>query len=387
MGIATFRSVKNPAAAGIRFALLAGVLLLSDIALADLPGSVCLQPGMNVEFDECISLVNLYNLSSGDQWSDNTGWGSADVSGWVGLTVDTVGGHVLAIDLPTNGLVGILPSDLHFLTRLQTLNLSDNQLGGNIPDNLGDVPSLRNLDLSRNSFSGAIPASLGRLSALQNLQLFDNQLEGELPVELGALSNLRSFWFDGNQLSGPLPDELGDLGVLESLIGSDNAFSGPIPASIANLSQMRLLALSSNQLTGNLPACLGELSNLEALILFDNQLSGELPVAIGNLTNLDTLGLGQNLFYGELPESLVNLPLDVFFIDGNRFPFDPLDQFRNAIIPLALQAWFSGIAKTNIAFQNEYSDILFANGFEVALSRDLDVTPDCAPRRFVPRIR
>ena len=51
MGIVTYRSVKNPPTAGIRIALLAGVLLLSDIALAGFPGSVCSQPGMNVEFD------------------------------------------------------------------------------------------------------------------------------------------------------------------------------------------------------------------------------------------------------------------------------------------------------------------------------------------------
>lgn len=288
-------------------------------------------------------LIALYDALGGDNWKNNTNWGTnAPLSEWYGVSVDDEG-RVNDIRLYGNNLVGSIPAALGNLSNLESLNLGDNQLTGSIPVELGNLSKLKELYLGLNQLSGSIPAELGELSNLESLILMDNQLTGNIPVELGSLSqlenlnlqmnqltgsipvelgglsNLRSLYLSDNQLTGDIPSGLGNLSQLEDLNLQMNQLTGSIPVELGNLSNLRSLALSNNQLTGSIPAELGNLSNLENLSLYVNQLTGGIPVELGDLSQLEYLGLFSNQLTGSLPKELSKLEnlTDIYISDNN----------------------------------------------------------------------
>ena len=102
---------------------------------------VCNQPGLNIPFGECVSLVNLYNITDGDNWNNNSNWGTADVSTWYGVSAfDTLDlKRVWNLDLDNNNLNGFLPGNLNNLTELIFLDLSNNSIFGLITADLGEL--------------------------------------------------------------------------------------------------------------------------------------------------------------------------------------------------------------------------------------------------------
>ncbi|KAF8413162.1 hypothetical protein HHK36_001137 [Tetracentron sinense] len=100
---------------------------------------------------------------------------------------------VRSIDLSSNNLSGVIPSELSHLSALEFLNLSRNHLEGKIPKKIGDMTLLESLDLSGNHLSGEIPQSMSNLSFLAHLDLSYNSLSGAIPLStqlqsFGALS-------------------------------------------------------------------------------------------------------------------------------------------------------------------------------------------------------
>ena len=191
---------------------------------------------------ECDALIALYNSANGGGWLQSTGWTSApgvtpEPCGWFGVTCSAgAPRHVIALELPGNGLNGTIPPELGDLFALQTLDLSGNQLIGGIPISLGDLGQLTTLNLSGNRLSGTLPSSLGDLSALRVLALSDNQIAGSIPSRFGNLSALEYLALDRNRLSGPVPASLGDLSALRTLALEYNALEGDLPPGLANLS-------------------------------------------------------------------------------------------------------------------------------------------------------
>ena len=329
-------------------------------ARADLSATtVCTQPGLTVSIDECFGLINLYNTTRGDSWTNASGWGSADVESWFGVRIDAIGRNVLTIELPSNNLEGILPSQLNALTKLQSLLLANNRIADRIPDSLGSLPALRNLDLSNNFLIGSIPAELGNLPQLRLLLLNGNQLTGAIPSSFSQLNLLNTLYLYDNNLSGPI-DVLAQLPALRLALLGGNGFTGTLPSGLGALSQLELLFLDRNALNGPIPPCLGNATTLQALVLFDNALSGTLPASLGNLTALDTLSLGQNQLRGTLPDTLAALSLDFFGINNNHFNAETNGFAR---IPPTLQTWFAAIPSKNIAGQTR-SNTVFHDGYE-----------------------
>ncbi|HEY3402434.1 MAG TPA: RHS repeat-associated core domain-containing protein [Ohtaekwangia sp.] len=109
---------------------------------------------------EYAALWDLYNYTGGTGWTNKGGWSSADpevvtsVSGWTGITVDA-SGHITAISLAANNLVGTLPGSLADLTYLTTINVSNNSLFGTIPTQLADLSAIASVNVSRNRFTFA----------------------------------------------------------------------------------------------------------------------------------------------------------------------------------------------------------------------------------------
>ncbi|MBC6420539.1 MAG: putative Ig domain-containing protein [Hormoscilla sp. SP12CHS1] len=118
--------------------------------------NIAVSPTLNA--DDYKALQTLYDSTNGKNWTNNTGWKDWDfssaatlppasvVSGWHGVRVTvtvTAEGvkdlRVTGIDLSSNNLVGMLPSELGdlsnnvYLSNLQQLRVAKNFLSGTLP--------------------------------------------------------------------------------------------------------------------------------------------------------------------------------------------------------------------------------------------------------------
>ncbi len=271
-----------------------------------------------VNVQDSLALVDLYNSTNGANWYTNTNWlTKAPVSTWAGVGI--TGNRIGLINLSGNNLRGHLSPSLGNLSKLYFLNLSDNHIGDSIPTFIGKLVNLTDLELSRDHFSGAIPASIGNLVKLNILYLEYNKLTGELPATIGNLVNLQKLFLYKNQLTGSLPSTIGNLRKLTDLWVEFNKLSGRFPASIVKLTNLVNLFANNNELSG-LPVEIGNLTNLRELNMAHNQLSDTLPSTIGNLSNLFNLDLSFNHLSGAIPSFLANPPLlYTLYLNNNNF--------------------------------------------------------------------
>ena len=248
---------------------------------------------------QCETLVDLYNSTDGDNWTDNTGWTVTDTpctspNNWKGITCDSNSPrNVIAIKRVDNNLSGTLP-DLSDLIKLERLELATNQLTGNVPSKLNTLANLSVISMGHNQFTGTIP-DLSSLNNLQKLILSYNQLTGTIPTWLNNMSGLGYLSFADNQLTGTIPD-LNNLN-LTYLFLANNQLTGTIPTSISNFSNLKHLYLSKNKLEGTIPN-LDNLTKLESFRVEFNQLSGIIPSLPATLSTTITK-LGYNAFIDE----------------------------------------------------------------------------------------
>ena len=320
-----------------------------------------------VNIQDSLALVDLYNSTNGPGWFTQGNWlTSAPLRSWNGVKV--INGRVVSLTAENNNLIGTIPSSLGNLTNLRNLFvrynhltdtipaqlgnllnmselfLSNNQLTGTIPSSFGNLVNMFSLELNDNQLTGSIPTSLGNLKAMGELNLGNNQLSGNIPVELCYNPTLYTLDISRNQLSGNIPVEIGNL-KLSYLYLQQNQLTGPIPTEIGNFSYVALqinlshnqlngsipykigylkrlqyLDLSNNQLTGNIPSSFNKLLNLGQLYLSNNQLTGKIPSVFNKLaTNLYDLRLSNNKFSGEIPASIDTLVyLRYLFLDRNN---------------------------------------------------------------------
>ena len=322
-------------------------------------------------------LTSLFETAGGSAWTTADGWldGPA-LADWHGVSADSLG-HVTALDLGRNGLVGRLPRTMGQLARLAALRIGGNPaLSGRLPSSLVDL-SLRELHypgtglcvpvepafrewlnaLSSHEGTGVGCEALSDRDILEivydatggpnwtnrknwltdqpldewhgvsvdnsgrvtSLILRDNNLSGSIPPELGSLKNLEYANANGNELSGPIPAELGNLTTLRHLHLNDNDLSGSIPPELGRLANLSRLYLNDNELSGSIPSELGGLTSLERLYLDDNDLSGPIPPQLGNLASLHHLNLGINELSGPLPRELGGLvDLTRLYLNDNK---------------------------------------------------------------------
>ena len=274
--------------------------------------SVLLCNNVNVPLFDCFDLVVLYNSTDGQNWNNNTNWGTPDVGSWHGVIVNPVTSRVISVDLALNGLDGTFPPEFRGLEALEFLQLSSNGLSGPLPAYLGNLTSLKLLQIGFNNLDGPIPESLGNLTQLDNLFLGGNRLSGPLPASIGNLTLLEvldvfSDSFDSSgRLTGPLPD-LSRLTRLRRLNLQNNRIEGPFPDYLDQMPDLESLRFDGNNLSGSLPSNLGALSELRTLNLAGNELGGAIPSSLGNLAQLEELDLSFNAFASTLPAALGNL--------------------------------------------------------------------------------
>lgn len=74
------------------------------------------------------ALVDLYQSTNGDGWTDNSGWVGAvgTECSWYGISCDSARAHVTRLSLTTNNLDGSLLGSLSDLSQLRMLDVSAN---------------------------------------------------------------------------------------------------------------------------------------------------------------------------------------------------------------------------------------------------------------------
>ncbi len=251
--------------------------------------------------EEYSALLDLYDSLGGVNWTNKTGWESADrsnvssVTGWHGVSVNAEG-HIALLRLSNNNLTGKLPSTVGNLFYLSEINFSYNNLAGAIPSELGLLANLEYLDLQVNHLRNSIPESLGNLSKITHLILSNNKLSGSIPDTLYTLPNITHLFLVVNELTGVISNRVGELKKIRFLYLSQNQLTGNIPSSLGNLVDLRDLGLSTNRLEGQIPASLGGLTNLRMLDFEDNNLNGAIPSSLGQLTNDPDIWITYNEF-------------------------------------------------------------------------------------------
>jgi len=145
------------------------------------------------------------------------------VGKWTGISCDDKG-RVYAIDLSSNGLMGIIPKDIGELTALRTLTLSGNRIGGHLPLQLGNLTSLEWLSLHDNLIEGHIPGELGNCLELKWLSFYNNRFSGPVPIDLAKLEKLEYLLVQQNQLTGRVPEALLNLPKLKKSQWHNNLF-------------------------------------------------------------------------------------------------------------------------------------------------------------------
>ncbi|XP_042047706.1 probable LRR receptor-like serine/threonine-protein kinase At3g47570 [Salvia splendens] len=229
------------------------------------------------------------------------------------------GNRVVALTLPSLGLVGNLSPHIGNLSLLTNITLRDNSFQGPIPPQITLLPMLQLLDFRNNSFIGQIPKNIYNCTNLVRLDFTLNFLSGAIPNELGFLPKLETIAFSRNRFSGLIPSSIGNITTLQRLsLGSCN-FSGEIPESLGRLHSLEFLQLSENNFTGSIPH---GLFNISSIIYFDvsvNSLEGVIPFGV-TLPSIAVLLLEGNLFSGPIPSFISNASLiEWIVLSTNQF--------------------------------------------------------------------
>lgn len=296
------------------------------------------------------ALAALFYATNGNYWTNKTNWISSESEcKWYSSAASPCddNGRLIALELDSNQVQGLLPFEISLLTSLTTLSMqnpgnSSTFLSGSVPRFLGSAISLRSINLSGNQFSGVIPSELGSLVNLEYLDLSNNALSGEIPPSFALLRKMTAFDVAGNKLTSinalffegkltlselnlsrnrleDLPPSTGRLLSLRTLNLAQNSFS-TFPLEVTELLFLSSLDLSGNSITGQIPGHLGRMNALRNLNLSKNKLVGNIPAEIGNLVDMtESLNLSSNGLQGSIPSALGNLvSLQRLLLNGNQ---------------------------------------------------------------------
>lgn len=193
-------------------------------------------------------LLAFFKATGGVTWRNNDFWSSkAHVCDWFGVACSD--GHVIMVNLPSNGLSGTVPSEIYSLERLQVLRLNENPDLTTAFNNIANAKTLQDL-----SISGTKIGSLKGLEQAKSLSALDMShcsLKGKFPSEVSSLENLRHLSLSNNTMTGDLPT-ISQLRYLRELNLSHNRHSGNLPT-FQHMVTLSSLDLSFNRFEGAIP--------------------------------------------------------------------------------------------------------------------------------------
>ncbi|XP_048333562.2 receptor like protein 22-like [Ziziphus jujuba] len=225
--------------------------------------------------------------------------------------------HLHQVDVSSS-----IPESLANLTSLTSLQLGGCGLHGKFPENVFVLPKLKSIHLPCNYLlSGSLPQLIEPSNSLRRLALDYTNFSGELPETIGYLKSLNQLSLRNCNFVGPIPPSIWNLSELTYLQLSSNHFNGhELPSTLGNLAKLTALGLDSCGFSGEIPPSLGNLTRLEYFLLSNNGFSGPIPASLGNLKQLQYLVLSHNGFSGQIPSSLGNLKqLQDLILSNNSF--------------------------------------------------------------------
>jgi len=371
-----------------------------------------------VNTQDSLALVDLYNSTNGVNWKNNTNWLTiAPVSSWFGTTTNS-NNRVTGVNLYGNNLIGNLPTSLGKLASLDSLELGQNQLSGNIPASLGSLSKLVYLDLIFNNYTFTGLEQLTTLFSGNNLITFYGFGQANVPIQakgntlsvsMGGTYKAISFtWtLNGNPIGSNYGDSTftisapgiysvtafdslanqflysasdtvlinanaGDSLALVDLYNSTNGSkwqnnSGWLQAPLSTWNGIVLdfsghvasINLTFNNLTGILPNSLGSLGSLKQLQLENNHLMGNVPVSLASLKSLTNLNVSNNYYtFGGL-EPIANYYTsnDTTFYYSPQDTIIPIHQTRDSLTVSV------GGTQSDISYNWNLNGTLFANAY------------------------
>ena len=155
------------------------------------------------------ALMALYKATGGDNWTNNTNWGSdKPLSEWYGVKTTTYG-SVRILNLDGNNLTGTLPPELGNLAHLTQLSLCGNPITGGVPDELSKLKQLERVYFNLSTLSGPLPLCFTQCERLRALDFIGNKFTGSIPKEYAELMNRGvDIVTADNRLSGFVPEEV-----------------------------------------------------------------------------------------------------------------------------------------------------------------------------------
>lgn len=214
--------------------------------------------------EECTALTKFYaNASKGDGWLLKQNWlTGVTFCSFHGISCDA-DGHVEKIDLPGNGLQGIIdPSIFTDCKHLVEFNIATNKyLGGPVPKEIGQASNLCLFEAYQCNLTGILP------DVFSNLTHFNTAYCAQPKLDLHF-----------NNLNGPLPPSIGNMDGLPYISIANNAFTGSIPLSWFNLLKLTTLGIAFNPLLNGTLDIIGSLPSLSVLFARGCSLTGEVPL-------------------------------------------------------------------------------------------------------------
>ena len=122
-----------------------------------------------VNSNDSLALVDLYDSTSGDLWRVNTNWLTTEgADTWYGVTVSS--GRVTEINLRNDSLRGPIPESFGNLTALTSFKAAGNSITGGIPFSIGNLTELIVIALQNNRMVDTLPHTIGNLQKKMNCQ-------------------------------------------------------------------------------------------------------------------------------------------------------------------------------------------------------------------------
>jgi Leucine-rich repeat (LRR) protein len=177
--------------------------LLPNLTLTTLPINLRVS---SLERDRLI-LTEIYNLTGGDSWNNNTNWNTADIGSWFGVTV--ANDRVTGITLASNNLVGELPLQLGDMRRLTVIDISNNEVSS-LPA-LTNIIELTTLNVSNNRLQfDDLEPNIGIASITYAPQKLTGQARDEkiavntavtVEVPVGGTANSYQWYHNGSSIA------------------------------------------------------------------------------------------------------------------------------------------------------------------------------------------
>ncbi|XP_028795086.1 receptor protein kinase TMK1-like [Neltuma alba] len=317
-------------------------------------------------------------------------WTDTDVCKWQRVDCNS-DKRVIAIQIGSLNLQGVLPKELENLSELQRFECPQNGLTGSVPylsktlqklvirDNkFSSVPNdffkemtmLQEVRIGNNPFSPwSIPDSLKDCVALQTFVATNASLVGRIPDFLGTMPGLVSLFLNFNSLEGGLPASFENSSIEELLLNDQNGnykLNGTIKV-LQNMTSLKQVWLHDNSFTGPIPD-LSHHDQLSDVSLRDNQLACAVPSSLMALPRLQVVNLTNNFLQGPIPTFKPGVVVDMSGI--NRFctniPNQPCNSVVNALLsvvePLGCPVKLADNWKGNDPCNGSWSGIVCAGG-------------------------